>query len=344
MFQGMAITLLAAIFLGTFALPAKYVKNFEWENTWSAFFFFGMFLVPVAAGFLMVDGLWETYSQVSTGVIFGVMALGFVWGVGFCMWGHGLAKLGLSIGYALTMGTMALVGSMLPFFLGGNDPLTLGGMVIILGILICIVGVAINGIAGVKREQAEGDPEALAALAQDKKKTIQGVLICVGAGVFSSGANIGWHIGSNVGDINVISAEQFGNPAWLAGLAVWTLAFIGAGISSCGFTIVRATQKNAWKHFTIKQAPMNLFLILLMAIGHFLCMFFYGLGSFHLGVLGTSVGFAIFQSGGVITGNVLGFMTGEWKTAIAESKRWLYTGLAVLIGGIIVLSIGNMLS
>lgn len=344
MFQGMAITLLAALFLGTFALPSKYVKKFEWENTWSAFFFFAMLVVPIVAAFILLDGLWQTYAQVSGAVIFGVIALGFVWGCGFCMWGHGLSKLGLSIGYALTMGTMALVGSMFPFFLGGNEPLSTGGLVIILGILICIAGVAINGIAGVKREKAAGDPEALAALVQDKKRTVQGVLICIGAGVFSACCNIAYHVGGSVGEIDAISVNQFGNAEWLGGLAVWTLIFIGGAISSCGFTIVRAFQKNSWKHFTIKEAPVNLFLIMLMAIGHFLCLFFYGMGAVKLGALGTSVGFAIFQSGSVLTGNALGFMTGEWKDAIAESKRWLMVGLAVLITGIIVVSIGNNLS
>ena len=45
--------------------------------------------------------------------------------------------LGLSLGYALTMGTMALCGSMLPFFLGNAERAsTPGGMVVILGILV----------------------------------------------------------------------------------------------------------------------------------------------------------------------------------------------------------------
>jgi anaerobic selenocysteine-containing dehydrogenase len=80
---------------------------------------------------------------------------------------------------------------------------------------------------------------------------------------------------------------------------------------------------------------------MLMAMAHFACLFFYGLGGWKLGELGTSVGFAIFQTGSVLVGNILGFATGEWKNASVESKRWLYIGLAVLVLGIAVVSTGN---
>jgi hypothetical protein len=81
-----------------------------------------------------------------------------------------------------------------------------------------------------------------------------------------------------------------------------------------------------------------------MAVGHFACIFFYGIGGWKLGTLGTSVGFAIFQSGSLIIGNGLGFSTGEWKDASDTSKRWLLAGLATLILGIIIVSVGNALS
>jgi len=74
---------------------------------------------------------------------------------------------------------------------------------------------------------------------------------------------------------------------------------------------------------------------------HFGCLFFYGLGGHYIGVLGTSVGFAIFQSGSLLVGNGLGFFTGEWDGADSKSKTWLFAGLAVLILGIAIVSFGN---
>ncbi|MGD0090145.1 MAG: L-rhamnose/proton symporter RhaT [Planctomycetota bacterium] len=339
MLIGMGWILLASVFLGTFALPAKYIKNYAWENTWGAFFFIGMLIVPVGFSALVLKGLWETYSQVAGGIIFGVIALGFLWGCGFCLWGHGLSMIGLSLGYALTMGTMALCGSMLPFFLGNaSRAATTGGLVIIAGILVCIVGVAINGMAGLKREKASG---AGAAGGSQKTNMLTGVIVCVLAGLLSSGCNVAYHVGGNIGKIDSICIEQFHNPKWLAGLSVWTLTFIGGLISAFGFSFIQLCKNGTWKKFAAAGSGFNLFLATLMALGHFACLFFYGLGGSIVGELGTSVGFAVFQCGSLLVGNGLGFMTGEWKGASAESKKWLAGGLTVLILGIIIVSIGN---
>jgi hypothetical protein len=337
MLEGMAWILLASFFLGTFALPSKYIKNYAWENTWGAFFLIGMLVVPVGFAALALKGLGSLYGQVSGGTIFGVMALGFLWGCGFCMWGHGLAMLGLSLGYALTMGTMALVGSMLPFFLGHADKAaTTGGLVVILGILVCIGGVVINGLAGVRREKAARAADAAAP----KKNMLVGVIVCILAGLFSSGCNVAYHVG-NLGRIDALAVEKFGNPEWLKGLAVWTLIFLGGLISSFGFCAIQLFRNKTWKGFAVEGSGRNILLAALMALGHFACLFFYGIGGWKLGDLGTSVGFAIFQSGSILIGNFLGFMTGEWKQADASSKRTLAAGIGVLLLGIILVSVGN---
>ena len=337
---GIAWTMLGAVFLGTFALPSKYIKNYAWENTWGAFFLFAMLVVPVGFAMLAVNGLWDTYADVSWPVILGVLGLSFLWGCGFCCWGYGLSMVGLSLGYSLTMGTMALVGSMVPFFLGSADKAaTTGGMIVIAGILVCILGVAVNGYAGVRRErsrpgdEAEGEPKK-------KKRMALGLVICVLAGVLSSGLNIAFHVGNNVGKIAEIS-EGLGNPAWAAGLSTWTLVFLGGMISSVGFSLIMLTKNKTWKGFGNVATGRNLVLAFLMAAAHFACIVFYGIGGGILGVLGTSVGFSIFQSGSLLLGNGFGFFTGEWKGAGTGSKGWLFAGLAVLIFGIVVVSYGN---
>jgi hypothetical protein len=172
---------------------------------------------------------------------------------------------------------------------------------------------------------------------------LTGVIICLLAGLFSSGCNIAFHIGGNIGKINEISVEKFGNPVWLSGIAIWVLIFMGGGLSSISYSVYLLTKNNTWKGFAVKETKRNLSLTLIMALAHFGCLFFYGLGGWKLGILGTSVGFAIFQSGSILLANLLGFITGEWKDAGAETKKWVYGGLTVLIIGIIVVSVGNMI-
>ncbi len=242
---GIAWTLFGALLLGVFALPSKYVKNYQWENTWGSFFLFAMYVVPVGFALIALKGLLPTYGQVPGNLIFWTIALGFLWGCGFCCWGYGLSMVGLSLGYSLTMGTMALVGSMLPFFMGSADKAcTPGGMLVIAGILVCIGGVAVNGLAGIKREKSKGGADLEAGASG--KRMLTGLLVCVLAGVLSSGCNIAFHVGSNIGNIASISVEQYGTPEWMSGLAVWTLIFIGGGISSCGFSLFLLCKNKTW--------------------------------------------------------------------------------------------------
>ncbi len=170
---------------------------------------------------------------------------------------------------------------------------------------------------------------------------LTGLLVCVLAGVLSSGCNIAFHVGSNMGNIASISVEQYGTPEWMGGLAVWTLIFIGGGISSCGFSLFLLCKNKTWKDFKNQGSCRNLVYTFIMATLHFGCLFFYGLGAYKIGTLGTSVGFAIFQSGSLIVGNSLGFFTGEWKGADQKSRNLLFAGLAVLILGVVIVSIGN---
>ncbi len=344
---GIAWTMLGAVFLGTFALPSKYIKKYAWENTWGAFFFFAMLIVPVGFAMLVVKDLWATYADVPWLIILGVMGLSFLWGCGFSCWGYGLSMLGLSIGYSLTMGTMALVGSIVPFLMvlleGKELVLAFPELVVFAGIVICILGVAVNGFAGAQREKSQAAATAEAE-GEPKKNVLLGILVCILAGVLSSGLNIGYHIGNNWGGIAKISEEQFKNPAWLASLSIWTLVFLGGAISSVAFSFILLCKNGTWKGFAAQGSGRNLLLAFTMAVGHFACIFFYGIGGWKLGRLGTSVGFAIFQSGSLIIGNGLGFFTGEWKGASSRSRSWLFVGLAVLILGIVVVSIGNALS
>jgi len=383
MIIGIAWALLGGLFLGTFALPSKYIKNYAWENTWGSFFLFAMLIVPVGFACMAVNDLWATFGHVSPLIVFGVMALSFLWGCGFCCWGYGLSMVGLSLGYALTMGTMCLVGSMLPFFLGhAADAGTVGGVFVIIGILICIGGVAINGYAGMQRDKSQVSEETDEQSGK-KKGMLTGLLVCVVAGVLSSGLNVAFHVGSNaewidgadeiatfkageiekvkaegidqaakdkkikainkkeVKGINSISKIKYENATWQSDLSTWTLVFLGGLISSVGFSCFLLCKNKTWGGFKNAGSGKNLFLTLIMAIGHFLCIFFYGLGATALGDLGTSVAFAIFQASSVIIGISLGFFTGEWKGASEKSKRWLYIGLSILILGIVVVSYGK---
>jgi hypothetical protein len=211
-------------------------------------------------------------------------------------------------------------------------------MVVTLGVLISTAGIVACGRAGVLREQSGvGDTSSGA---RSSAALVKGLLVCVIAGVCSSGSNIAFSYGQTIKDI---SQQQFGNPSWLATLAVWMLVFCGAFAASGSYAVWLLFKNGTWSNFTNRDAVRNLSLAFAMAALHFATLFCYGIGAHYLGKLGTSVGYALMMSCSLLVANAMGFMTGEWRGANAATRRWIFIGLALLLAGILALAVGNSL-
>ncbi len=63
----------------------------------------------------------------------------------------------------------------------------------------------------------------------------------------------------------------------------------------------------------------------------------------HLGTLGTSIGWGIMQIVQIATGNLGGFLTGEWKGAGPGPVRTMFLGLAILCVASVLMAYGNYL-
>jgi len=168
----------------------------------------------------------------------------------------------------------------------------------------------------------------------------KGIFVCVLAGTFSSGFNLAFDMGA---PIQNLSGDRFGNPLWIAQLALLLPIFWGGFIAAGSFAVFRLFKNGTWKHFTNAHIGRNLTMTFLMSLLHFLTLLFYAIGAEYLGQVGPSVGWAMFMAMAVILANVMGFITAEWKGASSTSRKWIYGGLTVLVLGIVVLAIGKEL-
>ncbi|MDV7185937.1 L-rhamnose/proton symporter RhaT [Lutibacter sp. TH_r2] len=337
---GIFWVLLAAIMLGFYAYPSKFVKNYEVENLWSGFWLLAMFVVPIISTFALVDGLGATYKQIPTSIFLSIFGLSILWGIGNLLWGISISKIGMALGFSLLIGVSTLSGSLLPFFMGGADKLTTpGGMFILGGIFIIMLGIIANGKAGLLREQHENSTTK--ETSSNNNTMRNGIILCVIGGISAAGFNLAYHVADNIGHIGQISQEQFGNESWVARLAVMLPSFIGSGIAIMIYFGYQLTKNKSWSNFNHKNSSKNLFYLLIMAIVYCASLIIYGLGAYELGPLGTSVGFAIFQTGCIMVANLLGIFSGEWKNAGSKSKNWLYSGLSIMTIGIILVAFGN---
>jgi len=332
---GFGFILLSATCNGLLALPSKFVKDFAWENTWGAFYLFTMLVIPVVFAALFLQGMLSTWSEVGAANLLILMGFGFLWGCGMIFFGLGISMVGMALGYSIMMGLGVLFGSIVPLLTQNQEvAFTTGGLVVLSGILVCTLGVGVCGRAGVLRERSEvGAGESSKA-----SNILIGLVVCVVGGIMGATINIGFSYGASIIDLSI---SKYGNSPGIAAMTVWVVIFWGGLLASGSYAIYLLFRNQTWKHFVGPHACRDLTMSFFMASFHFLILFFYGMAAYHLGTLGTSVGWAAHMSLSLVLANLLGFMTGEWRGSSRVSRAWLYTGLSMLIGGIGILGVGN---
>lgn len=340
MLTGILFALFSAILLGVYALPSKYTKGFAWENTWGGFFFFGMFVIPIIVTFSLVNNIWDIYAQIPTWVFPVMFALSFFWGAGNILWGFSISSIGMALAFSLFLGVITSIDTVLPliFVPQGQESIigTNVGNMILLGIAIIVLGIALNGYAGIQRDKSKGLTNK-----KDTKTIRKGILFCVIGALLATGFNLSYTVGNNFGKIGEIAELQFANEPWIARLAVLLPIFMGATISTMLFFSYRLTKNKTWSNYTKPGAITAIILVILMAIFHDTALVIYGLAAYHLGELGTSVGFAILETGAIIVATVNGILTKEWNGASFKSKIILVLSLTILIIGVLIIANGN---
>jgi len=338
MLIGILSALLAGAMLGLYALPGKYVKDFQEENKWSLFFLLTMFVVPLILTFSMMKGALTIYGGLDGNILMTMVVSSFLWGVGVMMWGKAIDHIGLSLGFSLFIGTVILVGSTLPLgislYYGEPLPAIPVLALILIGLAIVLFGVLFNGKAGLAREKDE------AAAAEDsdapkKKSYATGIAIAVIGGLLATGFNVAFTVGG--GPLKELVVAN-GNPEWMTAMAVMLPVFLSGGVVMTLYFAWQLTQKKAWGSFSTSALIVNVILIAIMAFFHYAASAMYAFAANALGANGPIVVYAIFNTTCLVIAVVSGILTGEWAKASQGAKGLLYKGLACMVVGVLVLT------
>lgn len=346
---GFALILFAAVCGGIFALPIKLRRRYELENLYVMAAFITMIGLPLLLAPFLLPHWTDAIAAAGSPVVWRGLIYGFAWGLGATSFGYGVSMVGLSLGYAIIMGINTAVGSILPFLAQSHGALaSRAGSFVLLGIAGCILGVIVCSVAGQLRDSSASrrtDPGKLpgaAASESDPKwhRFAVGLLLCVVSGVMSACANLGFSFTSEVGD----AAVRLGASPALAGLGSWMLVYWGGFTATFLWFGGQQIHKGTWRRNFGEGSVHDLWLAVLMGILWFLAMIPYGMGAYYLGRLGTSAGWGISIAASLVVANLLGFFTGEWKSAPAAATGCLVAGLFVLIASMACLAKGNSLA
>jgi len=339
MTAGILLAIFAGLMLGLYALPEKFTKDFKYENTWSLFFLLTMFVVPIIASITLINGFGEVFGNMPTDIWIKMGLTSFLWGIGVMMWSKAINHIGLSLGFSLFIGTVILVGSLLPFLVDGLPPDSVLTFILI-GIVIVLIGVILNGKAGLIREKDEALQEQETAT-EKKGSMATGILIAVVGGLLATGFSYANAAGA---PYLTEALKDYDNADWITGVAVMFPIFVSGGIVMTAYFLWQLSAKKAWGDFKTSAFAKNFFLILIMAVFHYAASALFGYAASKLGASGNTVGYAIFNTSAVATAIVSGLITGEWVKASQKARLALYGGLACMIIGIVIIAYSKSLT
>ena len=241
---------------GSFYVPYKGVKRWAWETYWLAGGFFSWIIAPwILAGFLTKD-LLAVLHQAPWPALLWAAFFGLLWGVGGLTYGLTMRYLGLSLGMAVVLGLCAAFGTLMPpIFRGEFVTQVLGttsGRVILLGIFVCLVGIATAGLAGVSKERAMSPEQQKAAIEEFNLR--KGIGVAVLSGVMSACFAYGLAAGDPIKTLTL----QHGTAELWQGLPVLVIVLIGGFTTNFIWCLILLTRnKTAYQYFTSRIRPSS---------------------------------------------------------------------------------------
>jgi L-rhamnose-H+ transport protein len=328
----LAVVIVAGILNGSFAAPMKRMLAWRWENIWLLFALSGLLIFPWIVNFATVPNVPQVYSGASSSTLIKVVLFGLLWGAGATLFGLGISRVGMALGFALILGITASFGSLLPLvILHPEQLLAKRGLALIGGSAVMALGLYFLALAGRTREHDLG------ADGGTRSGFTVGLVICILSGVFSSMMNFSFVFGAELR----VRALQAGASDAMAANPIWTLTVTSGFVVNLLYCVYLLSKNHTWSVFREGDSAGYWPLGMAMGMLWFGGIVFYGMGATSLGSLGGIVGWPIFMTLDIIAGLFWGAVSGEWKEASRRALVYCWTGVSVLLLAIIVISVGN---
>jgi L-rhamnose-H+ transport protein len=325
---------------GSFYIPFNKVKVWAWEVYWLLGGFFAWIVMPLLLTLLIIESPLSFFQQFDLKTLFWPYFFGVLWGIGGLTFGLTMRFLGMSLGMALALGLTATFGTLVPpVYYGQMGELISrnSGVITLIGVAVCIFGIAITGKAGVKKDGELSDDEKKA---QIKEFNFQkGVWVAFFAGVMSACFAFGIAAGKSIAE----TAVEQGAVELMSNSPVFLLIMAGGFTTNlvwCLYLGVRNRSYIGLGKVGSKVVLNNIFFSALAGITWYFQFMFYGMGTTKMGEYDFA-SWTIHMAFIIVFSNMWGLILKEWKGSSSGTIRLIVTGIAILILSTIVVGIGN---
>ena len=154
---GVFLHWLGGLASASFYVPYRGVKVWAWETYWLVGGVFSWIVAPWLLALVITTDLSGVLHQTPVISLFWTYFFGVLWGMGGLTFGLTMRYLGMSLGMAVALGFTAAFGTLMPpIFRGEFRTEVLGthsGLIILLGVAVCLLGIAFAGAAGISKEK-----------------------------------------------------------------------------------------------------------------------------------------------------------------------------------------------
>jgi len=264
---------------GSFYIPFRKVRRWAWESYWLVQGVAAWLIMPVFVAALTAADLRTIFSNSPAKSMLWAYLFGLLWGIGGLTFGLSMRYLGMSLGYALTLGFCAAFGTLIPpLFKNEIGPLfnSLSGWVLLCGVAICLAGIAVCGYAGIRKEKELTD--------EQKRKTVKeysltkGFFVALFSGIMSACFAFAISAGKGVAAAAVAAGTQpifQNNP-------VFILIMAGGFTTNCIWCLILNLRNKSIKDYvtgTGRLLVSNYLFSALAGVIWYGQFFFYGMGT-----------------------------------------------------------------
>jgi L-rhamnose-H+ transport protein len=339
---------------GSFYMPYKKVKGWSWESFWIVGGLFSWLIVPPLAAYLTIPGFMDIIKGTDSSVLGGTFLMGLLWGIGGLTYGLGVRYLGVSLGSSIILGLCSVFGAIVPsiyyYFNPKEEKDTIAdlfgtswGQMVMLGLLLCVVGIIICGKAGGMKDKDLGSTGVDAA--GSEFKLTKGLILAVISGVLSACFSFGIEAGSIMG-AQANELWKAANPSETGEFlfrnnVIFVVILWGGLTTNFIWCMILNARNKSFGDYTNKRTPLvkNYLLCALGGTMWFLQFFFYGMGESKMGNGASS--WILHMSFIILVANMWGIVLKEWKAVTKKTKSTIITGIAIIIASVIIVGIGN---
>ena len=346
---GVVLHAIGGLAAASFYIPYRGVKRWSWETYWIVGGLFSWILAPWAVCLAILPQTLEVLRDAGGSAIRWTFFFGVLWGVGGLTFGLTMRYLGIALGYAIALGLCAAFGTLIPPLFQGRMGEILThrpGQVVVLGVVVCLAGIAVSGRAGVRKEGEVSDAVKRATVAEFSLG--RGMAVAVACGVMSACMAFGFAAGKPIAE----AALRRGAPSLWQNLPVLIVVMFGGFVTNLVWCVFLSRKNGSAGELWGRRPgsppdtpPLlpNYLLCAVAGVTWYLQFFFYSMGTTRMGRYDFS-SWTLHMASIIAFSTIWGLALHEWKGTSLRTRSLVAAGLILLVASTVVVGYGNYLA